>query len=394
MTDTKASTVDSLIAHDAQILSRQLQRLREKLFPPEAKKALRRFPIGEVARLIGISDSYLRQLSLAGEGPIPDVGPGGRRNYTLTQINALREHLAASVDPEKAKQYLPRRTGKDHLQIIAVTNFKGGSCKTTTAVHLSQYLALRGYRVLAIDIDPQASLSTLLGFQPEFDLAPNETLYGALRYDEERRPLAEIIRPSYFDGLSVVPANLELAEFEHDSAIRGGQFFAGLLEALDSVENEFDIVVIDCPPQLGFLTLAALCAATSILVTIHPEMLDLASMDQFLLMTADFLSVVRRETGAGLSYDFFRYVITRHQTNDSPQAQIIGFLRNLFGERVLTNVALQSAAVSDAGLSKQSIYEAVRGKNFSWETYARALESFDAVNGEIETLIKKAWNRI
>ena len=61
---------------------------------------------------------------------------------------------------------------------------------------------------------------------------------------------------------------------------------------------------------------------------------------------------------------------------------------------MLTNVALQSAAVSDAGLSKQSIYEVVRDKNFSWETYARALESFDAVNGEIETLIKKAWNRI
>jgi chromosome partitioning protein len=130
------------------------------------------------------------------------------------------------------------------------------------------------------------------------------------------------------------------------------------------------------------------------MVTIHPEMLDLASMDQFLLMTADFLSVVRRETGADLSYDWFRYVITRHQTNDSPQAQIIGFLRNLFGERVLTNVALQSAAVSDAGLSKQSIYEVIRDKNFSRETYARALESFDAVNGEIETLIKKAWNRI
>jgi chromosome partitioning protein len=111
-------------------------------------------------------------------------------------------------------------------------------------------------------------------------------------------------------------------------------------------------------------------------------------------ITADFLTVVRRETGADLSYDFFRYIITRHQTNDSPQAQIIGFLRNLFVERVITNVPLQSAAVSDAGLSKQSIYEVVRDKNFSRETYARALESFDAVNGEIETLIKKAWNRI
>src|SRR5215469_9841065 len=176
MADTTVSTVDALIANDAQLLSRQLHRLRQKLFPPEAKKELRRFSSGEAARLLGVSDSYLRQLSLAGEGPTPGVGPGGRRQYTLSQINALREHLAASFDPEKGKQYLPRRTGREHLQVIAVTNFKGGSCKTTTAVHLSQYLALRGYRVLSIDIDPQASLSTLLGFQPEFDLAANETL--------------------------------------------------------------------------------------------------------------------------------------------------------------------------------------------------------------------------
>ena len=63
-------------------------------------------------------------------------------------------------------------------------NFKGGSGKTTTAAHLAQYLALRGYRVLAIDLDPQASLSALFGHQPEFDVGENETLYGAIRYDE------------------------------------------------------------------------------------------------------------------------------------------------------------------------------------------------------------------
>ena len=103
------------------------------------------------------------------------------------------------------------------MQVIAVTNFKGGSGKTTTAAHLAQYFALRGYRVLAVDLDPQASLSALFGFQPEFDVGDNETLYGAIRYDESQRALAEILRPTYFAGLDIVPGNLELHEFEHDT---------------------------------------------------------------------------------------------------------------------------------------------------------------------------------
>ena len=74
------------------------------------------------------------------------------------------------------------------LQILSVVNFKGGSGKTTTAAHLAQSLVLSGYRVLAIDLDPQASLSALLGIQPELEVGPNETLYGAIRYDH--RPLS------------------------------------------------------------------------------------------------------------------------------------------------------------------------------------------------------------
>jgi chromosome partitioning protein len=317
----------------------------------------------------------------------------------LEQVNALRRHLASTSQADKIKQYLPHRTGAEHLQILAVTNFKGGSGKTTTSVHLAQYLALHGYRVLAIDLDPQASLSSLLGIQPEFDLHANETLYGAVRYDNERRSLSEVVRQTYFDSLHVVPANLELHEFEHTTprvlAEGGGGgeelFFARVKTALTTVEQDYDVVIIDCPPQLGFLTLSALCAATSVLVTIHPQMLDVASMSQFLLMTSDLLTVVRK-AGGDLRFDFFRYIATRHESNDGPQAQILGFLRSLFGERVLTHAMLKSTAISDAGLTKQTLYEVGR-ENFSRGTYDRAIESLDAVNGEIESLIKKAWGR-
>ena len=391
--------IDDVIASDAHALSAQLLALRERLFPPSSQKGLRRFSSGEAAKLMGVSDSYLRQRSLAGEGPQPETTRTGKRLYTLAEINNLRRFLASANPGAKARNYHPVRVAHEHLQVIAVTNFKGGSGKTTTSAHLAQYLALHGYRVLALDLDPQASLSALFGFQPEFDVGANETLFGAIRYDTERQPLHEIIRKTYFDGLDVVPANLELHEFEHatpkaltESREAGSDlFFARIGSALASVSEDYDIVVIDCPPQLGFLTLSALCAATAILVTIHPQMLDIASMSQFLLMTSDLLSVVRK-SGGDLRFDFLRYLVTRYEPNDGPQTQIVAFLRSLFADRVLTNAMLKSTAVADAGLSKQTLYEVGR-ENFTRVTYDRAIESLDAVNGEIETLINRAWGR-
>ena len=394
-------TADRQIARDAQALSAQLSQMRDRLFPPTATKQLRSFTSGEAAKLIGVSDGYLRQLSIAGEGPAPAIGTGGKRTYTLPQINALRAFL--DERPRNARRYMPRRQPMiEHCQIVALTNFKGGSGKTTTTTHLAQHLALKGYRVLAIDLDPQASMSSLFGYQPELDLAGNDTIYGAIRYDDERRPLADIIRKTYVDGLDLVPGNLELQEYEHTTprmlATRGHDgnpddplFFARVQRAIASVAEDYDVVVLDCPPQLGFLTLGALCAATSVIVTVHPQMLDVASMSQFLLMTADLLAVVR-EAGGTLEFDFLRYLVTRFEPADGPQTQIAGFLRTQFGDRVLTNAMVKSTAISDAGLTKQTLYEVGR-ENFSRNTYDRAMEALTAVNEEIEALIVEAWGR-
>lgn len=395
----EAGTVDETIGDHARALSSQLQAMSEALFPPVSQKTLRRFTSGEAARLMKISDSTLRKMTLAGEGPQPDVTGSGRRLYTLGQINEIRQRLASNARGRDAHTFLPRRGANEHLQVIAVTNFKGGSGKTTTSAHLAQYLALQGYRVLAVDLDPQASLSALLGVLPESDVRSNETLYAAIRYDDERRPLGEVIRRTYFEGLDLVPGNLELMEFEHTTprAIEDGRrgkaeiFYTRIARAFDEVADEYDVVVIDCPPQLGYLTLSGLCASTSMLITIHPQMLDLASMSQFLLMTHDLLAVVR-EAGGRLQYDFIRYLVTRYEPQDGPQTKVVALLRNLFGDHVLTNPMVKSTAVSDAGLTKQTLYEIGR-ENMTRSTYDRALEALDSVNGEVEDLIRRVWGR-
>ncbi|NLS07190.1 plasmid partitioning protein RepA [Rhizobium sp. P32RR-XVIII] len=369
-------------------ISTKLDMLRMEKFPPNAKKTLRSFSLAEVAEFLNVSPSYLKKLHLQGKGPQPATTPTGRRYYSAEQIGELREVIGR----------WPRRQPGDKLQVISVVNFKGGSGKTTTAVHLSQYLSLRGYRVLAVDLDPQASMSALFGIQPELD--SNPSFYEALRYDDERQPISKIIQTTNFPNLDIVPANLELQEYEYDTPIAmqrrdsnaGKLFYTRIGQALAEVDSQYDVVVIDCPPQLGYLTLTALTTSTSVLITVHPQMLDIMSMSQFLLMLGGILKSVEG-AGVNVSLDWFRYCITRYEPGDVPQQSMVGFMQSMFAEQMLKHQMVKSTAISDAGLTKQSLYEVERSQ-FTATTYDRARESMDRVNSEVIALMHQAWGRL
>lgn len=385
--------LNTVIRQQAEVLAAQLHAQRESLFPPDAAKELRRFTSGEAATLLGVNDSYLRKLNLDGKGPSPEVTSGNRRLYSARDIQELRVLLEKTA--RRPGDYLPGRRTGDRLQIIGVMNFKGGSGKTTTAAHLAQYLALHGYRVLAIDLDPQASLTALHGVQPEYDLPEGGTLYDAIRY-ENPTSIRDVIRPTYFPNLDLIPGNLELMEFEHETPRAlaqgsAGLFFFRVRQVLEKVEDDYDVVVLDCPPQLGFLTMSALSAATGVLVTIHPEMLDVMSMSQFLRMTADLMDVIA-ESGADMRHDWMRYLLTRYEPTDAPQNRVVAFLRTMFSDKVLNAPMLKSTAISDAGLTKQTLYEVDRSA-FTRSTYDRARESLDAVNSEVAALVQQTWGR-
>ncbi|MFC3166061.1 plasmid partitioning protein RepA [Ciceribacter thiooxidans] len=387
---------EDLILEQGDLISKKLHLLSVQRFPPNARKNLRSFSLAEVANYIGVSQSTLKKLHLEGKGPLPQTSSSGRRSYSAEQMIELRHYLDQHGRSE-SKNYVPHRRPGERLQVIAVVNFKGGSGKTTTAAHLAQYLALTGHRVLAVDLDPQASLSSLHGFQPELDQMPS--LYEAIRYDDEKRSIADIIQPTNFPGLDIVPANLELQEFEYDTPLamsnrssnEGKTFFTRISRALSEVDDRYDVVVIDCPPQLGYLTITALTAATSVLITIHPQMLDVMSMGQFLLMLGGILKPIR-DAGAEVNLEWYRYLITRYEPMDVPQAQMVGFMQTLFHQYVLKNHMLKSTAVSDAGITKQTLYE-IDKSQMTRSTYERAMESLESVNTEICDLIHKSWGR-
>ncbi|RWM11801.1 MAG: plasmid partitioning protein RepA [Mesorhizobium sp.] len=387
---------DETILEQGALISDKLNMLRIEQYPPNATKGLRQFSLAEVADYLGVTQNHIKKLHLEGKGPIPATTPSGRRTYTADQMLELRRYLDKHGRAD-FKRYVPHRRAGEPMQVLAVVNFKGGSGKTTTAAHLAQHLALTGHRVLAIDLDPQASLSALHGIQPELD--KNPSLYEALRYDGERKPISEVIRPTNFPGLDVVPANLELQEYEYDTPLaasnknspEGRMFFTRISTALKEVDDRYDVVVIDCPPQLGYLTLTALTASTSVLITVHPQMLDIMSMSQFLLMLGGILQSIKG-AGAAVKLKWFRYLITRYEPTDGPQAQMVGFLQAMFARNMLQNQMLKSTAISDAGITKQTLYE-VEKSQFIRSTYERAMESLNAVNSEITSLIHDAWGR-
>ncbi|MDP9813347.1 chromosome partitioning protein [Rhizobium tibeticum] len=387
---------DREILEQGELISDKLNMLRLEQYPPNALKRLRQFSSAEVADFLGVTQNHIKKLHLEGKGPEPQVSGSGRRSYTAEQMMELRQYLDKHGRSD-FKKYVPQRRRGEDLQVISVVNFKGGSGKTTTAAHLAQYLALTGHRVLAVDLDPQASLTALHGIQPELDR--NLSLYEALRYDDERKSIKELIRPTNFPGLDIVPANLELQEYEYETPLaasgrhqpEGKLFFTRISQALKEVDDRYDVVVIDCPPQLGYLTLTSLSASTAVVITVHPQMLDVMSMSQFLLMLGGILESIKA-AGASVKLKWFRYLVTRYEPTDQPQAQMVGFLQALFNKRMLTHQMLKSTAISDAGITKQTLYE-VEKSQFTRSTYERALESLNAVNGEIASLIHSAWGR-
>lgn len=134
--------LNAVIRQDSERLAVQLHAQRENLFPPDAAKQMRTFTSGEAAGLLGVNDSYVRKLHLDGKGPEPKLTAGNRRHYSADDIQALRVLLEKNA--RKAGDYLPGRREGDHLQILGVMNFKGGSGKTTSSAHLAQRLALKG----------------------------------------------------------------------------------------------------------------------------------------------------------------------------------------------------------------------------------------------------------
>ncbi|GLR59081.1 plasmid partitioning protein RepA [Rhizobium indigoferae] len=372
-------------------------RLRARGAAPEKildDRPLRPFSLGEVAEILGVSGSYLRQLSIDGLGPTPELGTAGRRSYTLRQINELRAYLA-STRPKEALKFCPRRREGEKLQIISVA---GGPSTTTTSLYLTQGLALQGFRVLAVDLDPNGSLSEMYGYFTATLPVHNASMYAAIRYDDRRVSLSSIIQKTLFDGLDFVPGSSELEQFEEESSRRYRSKWGypdasiRMVEALKQVEEDYDVVVIHCAPECGgFLTAGAFEAATGVLVTARPQLADIAKTTMFLNFFSHFVSLIEK-AGRSVNYDFIKFLVTRHNPRDVSEQEAIALLRASLGDDLLTATVWESDAIREAGLKNRSLYELSAG-DVGRSAYEQAMETLNSTNAEVMDIISEVWDR-
>jgi len=173
-------------------------------------------------------------------------------------------------------------------RVLAVANQKGGVAKTTTVASLGAAFAQEGKRVLLVDLDPQGCLSFSLGTDPDkLPVSVHEVLLG-----DVEPSTALVVTP---EGMTLLPANIDLAGAEAMLLMRAGREYA-LKRALEKIADDFDVVIIDCPPSLGVLTLNGLTAADDVIVPLQCETLAHRGVGQFLRTVTD----VQQITNSGL----------------------------------------------------------------------------------------------
>jgi chromosome partitioning protein len=382
----------TLFADYADLAETVQQRILEIDNRPTGRKALRRLTARETAGLLGLSESELRR-SLARDPHLPqgESAGAGRRLFSLEAVHGLRRALSAGTGEPR---FRPGRAGGDGLQVVAFGNFKGGAAKTTMAVHLAQYLALRGWRVLLLDLDSQASATSLMGFSPDLEFGDDATLYGYLR--GEVASLSGLVQRTHLAGLDLIPANLGLYRAEFELPVRQlkeprFRFWRLLADGLPALDASYDVVVCDCPPSLGYLTINALFAATGLIVPAPASMLDFASTGRFFRMLSETLSdIAAFEGGPAKRLDFVRILVAKLLTTDRNQQRIASWMASTFGERLLRVPMAHTTALDQAGTVKRTLYELEPAARRSQE---RALEFMDAANAEIEALLLAAWGR-
>jgi len=400
---------------------------------PEGRKTLRRFSTWEVTRyLIPVATPHFRRVLKAN----PDLPQGtaqtegGTRWFSLDEVLRLRAHFAA--EGSRAKPYLPYRPKGLPAKVVAVANFKGGVGKTSTAAHLAMSAALDGYRVLVVDLDSQGSMTSIFGgavadeWATVFPLLARdyaETLQAENRArmgrGEPPLPLDDMLaaalkiragdlaQKTHWPNIDLIGAQLNLywAEFQVPvwrMGLKGWKLWDALSNRLatDGMLDAYDVVILDTPPALGYLTINALTAADILLVPLGASFLEFDSTGRFFdMLHATFSSIEEGENQAAralgtaelrFEWDAVRAVITRFDA--SQQMELANLMQAYIAPFMSPYRQDYTALVGQAGEQVAGIYEADY-RDFNRETYIRGRETFDETYAAFKKLLVGAWRR-
>lgn len=371
-------------------MTRSCEQMRDRVkaivFKPEDRKVLDlTFGPGMAADLVGRTPEALAKAEKEGRLAPPKQLGNGRRFYTLEDLTQIREALG--IHAGKAPD--------EDAVIIAVQNFKGGVGKSTITKHFADFLALHGYSVLVIDCDPQASTTTMFDIQPESLLDDEQTLGNFLspRSTFDEFPLA--IRDTAWPTIKIVPSSLGLQDAEWDltATLReGGQAVREGLQRLrigiSSVIKNFDVILLDPPPAMGFLGLNVMAAATGLLVPVPARQLDYLSTIHFMETITENIEVLEAN-GTPVDYGFIRIVCSAFSPSKPGENDMWKMMQATYANFLLSKPILASEEIKNATQAFRSVYESK--PSASHATYQRCRENLDDVFGEVLQQVREQW---
>jgi chromosome partitioning protein len=371
----------SLMKKFSLVCNKTLLTLRNYTTSPDKRKKPRIWPAIEAAKMIGISLPTLRKLTLKYKDHSGiKIDEHGRKYYTLAVINHLRD-----ISNTRYK-----RPELSNPLVIAVTNLKGGVAKTYTAVDLAKKIAIEGLRCVLFDFDAQGTATLIsCGLIPDLELNYEDTITDTLIKDPSN--ISKIIIKTHFDGFDLIPANLAIQDCDlmlpnekENNVDELGSPLDRLNLAINYIKNQYDVIIIDCGPNLGMLTLNAISACNGMIIPIPPNMSDYSS---FAAYTNTLKTLFPQLPSKKL--DYLRIVLTKH-TGSNEALQMENMMREQFGRYILTNHMCETVEVPKAANEIGTIYDVMKPRG-SRDAYRRAIQHLDDVNMEIINNFKEIW---
>lgn len=411
--------------------------IRQQTFSPENNKTLRRFSSWEVSELIlRINQSTFRG-RLAQDPSLPggEVEADGRQRwYSLEEINELRRRMKIN-----RKSLMPPRPAGKRAFRAAVANFKGGAGKSTVALHLAHAAALDGYRVLLVDFDPQATLSHSMGLT---DVAEDFTVWGIMARDLIRETdrmnaavtgaetgtalphrkipsairdmgfaelrHADFIKSTAWSTIDIVPscanaAFVEFASAQYRHLNPEWTFFAAVSRYLDGIaDDDYDLILFDCPPAIGYQSMNAVFAADMLYIPSGPGYWEYDSTTSFIGQLSEALEDLSHGFAGTFpagnitlpkTFADIRFLMTRYEPGNELHRAMLEAFRKVFGDHVTQHPIEMTRAVEQSGRFLSSVYE-IDYREMTRETWRRARESFDRAYDEFKGNVNAAWDKI
>ncbi len=244
-------------------------------------------------------------------------------------------------------------------RIISVSNHKGGVAKTTSVVNLGAGIANLGRKVLLIDMDPQANLSVSLGVEdPEF------SIYDGLRGDEELHPV------TIFENLDLVPSTLDLSGAEMELASEAGREFI-LRELIEPLTDNYDYIIIDCPPSLGLLTINAFTASSEVFIPIQPHYLAIKGLTKILEVVNKIKKRINKQI------EITGVFVTLFDRRKILHKDVYDIIESYFGERVFRAKIRENIALAEAPSNGLDIFRYDKNSNGAFDYGRLAKEVVD-----------------